>query len=151
MLISDVAKFRNAVSKDYCLEMFYDSLSTWRFVVKVDKDRVIEISVHHECTHNAKWKETKTTFEKRMEKYSHPLHSLIVWRFIGSSYTRVSILLLTGFLATILMQMLKNDFVKHVWIQADVLPWLYGLHLLSFFWMLGMVGFHAVLLFASHL
>lgn len=77
-----------------------------------DEDWVIEITVHTECTHNAKCKETKTTFEKRMEKYSQPLNSLIVWRFIGSSYTRVTILLLTGFLATILMQVLKNDFVK---------------------------------------
>lgn len=42
MPTSDVAKFGNAVSKDYCLEMYYDGLSIWRFVVKVDKARIWE-------------------------------------------------------------------------------------------------------------
>ncbi|KAK6125910.1 hypothetical protein DH2020_040347 [Rehmannia glutinosa] len=62
-----------------------------------------------------KWKETNVAFEKRMEKYSHssslPRHLEIHWFSIINSC--VTVLLLTGFLATILMRVLKNDFVKY--------------------------------------
>ncbi|XP_074579396.1 transmembrane 9 superfamily member 2-like [Curcuma longa] len=151
----DVARFRDAVTKDYYFQMYYDDLPIWGFVGKVDKegkdlgdykyylyrhiefeilyngDRVIEITVQSrptalvdltedrdievEFTYSAKWKETKTTYEKRMEKYSQtssqPHHLEIHWFSIINSC--VTVLLLTGFLATILMRVLKNDFVKY--------------------------------------
>ncbi|KAA3483436.1 Nonaspanin [Gossypium australe] len=64
--------------------------------------------------YTVKWKETETPFEKRMDKYSMsslPHHLEIHWFSIINSC--VTVLLLTGFLATILMRVLKNDFVKY--------------------------------------
>ena len=150
----DVAKFRNAVIKDYYFQMYYDDLPIWGFIGKIDKegkdpsdykyylyrqihfeifynkDRVIEINVRTdpnalvdltedrevdvEFLYTVKWKETTTPFEKRMDKYSQssslPHHLEIHWFSIINSC--VTVLLLTGFLATILMRVLKNDFVK---------------------------------------
>jgi hypothetical protein len=100
------------------------------FIIYYKKDRVIEITVQTEqhaladltedkeveveFLYTVKWKETSTPFEKRMEKYSHssslPHHLEIHWFSIINSC--VTVLLLTGFLATILMRVLKNDFVK---------------------------------------
>lgn len=100
------------------------------FEVLHNNDRVIEINVHTDVNsmvditedkdievdfmYSVKWKETETPFEKRMEKYSQssslPHHLEIHWFSIINSC--VTVLLLTGFLATILMRVLKNDFVK---------------------------------------
>nr|GMC96834.1 transmembrane 9 superfamily member 3 [Ipomoea batatas] len=129
----EVAQFREAVSKDYYFQMYYDDLPIWGFLGKVDKegksdpsefkyylfkhlhfeifynkDRVIEINARTDP-------KTTTPFEKRMEKYSQssslPHHLEIHWFSIINSC--VTVLLLTGFLATILMRVLKNDFVKY--------------------------------------
>jgi len=101
------------------------------FDILYNNDRVIEINVHTdqsalvdltedketsvEFLYSAKWKETPTPFEKRMEKYSSssnmPHHLEVHWFSIINSC--VTVLLLTGFLATILMRVLKNDFVKY--------------------------------------
>ncbi|KAK1575298.1 hypothetical protein Q3G72_004283 [Acer saccharum] len=152
----EVARFRNAVSKDYYFQMYYDDLPIWGFLGKVDKegktdpseykyylfkhlqfdisynkDRVVEISVRSDPNaivdltednevdvdfmYSVRWKESDTAFEKRMEKYSQssslPHHLEIHWFSIINSC--VTVLLLTGFLATILMRVLKNDFVKY--------------------------------------
>lgn len=151
----DVAKFRDAVKKDYYFQMYYDDLPIWGFIGKVDKegkadpseykyflykhihfeilynkDRVIEISakmdpqsvvdltedkqVDADFTYTVKWRVTEIPFEKRMDKYSQsssqPHHLEIHWFSIINSC--VTVLLLTGFLATILMRVLKNDFMK---------------------------------------
>ena len=151
----EVSKFRDAVSKDYYFQMYYDDLPIWGFLGKVDKegktgpsdykyflykhihfdvfhnhDRVIEINVRTdpnslvditededvdvEFLYSVQWKETNIPFEKRMDKYlqssSLPHHLEIHWFSIINSC--VTVLLLTGFLATILMRVLKNDFVK---------------------------------------
>ncbi|GJN08526.1 hypothetical protein PR202_ga26459 [Eleusine coracana subsp. coracana] len=101
------------------------------FDILFNNDRVIEINVHTdqsalvdltedkevdvEFLYSVKWKETPTPFEKRMEKYSNssnlPHHLEVHWFSIINSC--VTVLLLTGFLATILMRVLKNDFVKY--------------------------------------
>lgn len=101
-----------------------------QFDIMYNKDRVIEVSarmhphsvvdltedeeVDVDFMYTAKWKETETPFEKRMEKYSQtsslPHHLEIHWFSIINSC--VTVLLLTGFLATILMRVLKNDFMK---------------------------------------
>lgn len=100
------------------------------FDILYNKDRVIEINVQTdphalvdltedkevdvEFLYTVKWRETNTPFDKRMDKYSHssslPHHLEIHWFSIINSC--VTVLLLTGFLATILMRVLKNDFVK---------------------------------------
>lgn len=151
----DVAKLRDAVSKDYYFQMYYDDLPFWGFMGKIEKDRiaekynryllfkhihfdilynsdrVIEINVQTdpnlsvditddkevdmEFSYSVTWKETDIPFEKRMEKYSKsssmPQHLEIHWFSIINSC--VTVLLLTGFLATILMRVLKNDFIKY--------------------------------------
>ncbi|CAM0872180.1 unnamed protein product [Alopecurus aequalis] len=101
------------------------------FDILYNNDRVIEINVHTDQSalvdltedkeadadflYTVKWKETPTPFEKRMEKYSSssnmPHHLEVHWFSIINSC--VTVLLLTGFLATILMRVLKNDFVKY--------------------------------------
>ncbi|KAJ0048635.1 hypothetical protein Pint_16838 [Pistacia integerrima] len=101
------------------------------FDISYNKDRVIEINVRTdpntladltedqevevEFLYTVKWKETNIPFEKRMDKYSRPSslphHLEIHWFSIINSC--VTVLLLTGFLATILMRVLKNDFVKY--------------------------------------
>lgn len=151
----DVAKLRDAVSKDYYFQMYYDDLPIWGFMGKIEKDkldqsdnkfllfkhihfdifynddRVIEINlqtdpnlsvditedkdVDLEFSYSVSWKKTDIPFEKRMDKYSKsssmPQHLEIHWFSIINSC--VTVLLLTGFLATILMRVLKNDFVKY--------------------------------------
>ncbi|XVF71041.1 hypothetical protein PTKIN_Ptkin12aG0002900 [Pterospermum kingtungense] len=101
------------------------------FEILHNKDRVIEITVRSDPNalidltedeevdvdfmYTVRWKETDTPFEKRMDKYSLssslPHHLEIHWFSIINSC--VTVLLLTGFLATILMRVLKNDFVKY--------------------------------------
>ncbi|KAF3976332.1 hypothetical protein ACB098_04G062200 [Castanea mollissima] len=153
----EVARFRDAVNKDYYFQMYYDDLPLWGFIGKVEKegrdpsdyryslykhiqfnifynkDRVIEINVQTDARnvvdltddnkdsvdvdflYTVKWKETSVPYEKRMDKYSQssslPHHLEIHWFSIINSC--VTVLLLTGFLATILMRVLKNDFVKY--------------------------------------
>lgn len=100
------------------------------FEISYNNDRVIEVNIHTDASslldvtedrdveveflYSVKWKETTTPFEKRMEKFSQsssmPHHLEIHWFSIINSC--VTVLLLTGFLATILMRVLKNDFVK---------------------------------------
>ncbi|GLJ23309.1 hypothetical protein SUGI_0440950 [Cryptomeria japonica] len=82
-----------------------------RFSVDITKDEEIEV----EYMYSVKWTETDVPFDQRMEKYSKssslPQHLEIHWFSIINSC--VTVLLLTGFLATILMRVLKNDFVKY--------------------------------------
>jgi transmembrane 9 superfamily protein 1 len=101
------------------------------FDILYNKDRVIEVNIGYDSiffvditeekeqtvkfTYSAKWKETDKTFSQRMEKYSKysflPQYLEIHWFSIINSC--VTVLLLTGFLATILMRVLKNDFIKY--------------------------------------
>ncbi|KAJ7964428.1 Transmembrane 9 superfamily member [Quillaja saponaria] len=101
------------------------------FDILYNEDRVIEVSAKSDpndlvdltedkevdvaFTYSVKWKETDTPFEQRMDKYSQtsslPHHLEIHWFSIIN--TCVTVVLLTGFLATILTRVLKNDFVKY--------------------------------------
>ncbi|KAH9317376.1 hypothetical protein KI387_019145, partial [Taxus chinensis] len=101
------------------------------FDILYNKNRVIEISVRTdpqytvditddngievEFLYSVKWTETGTPFEHRRDKYAKssflPQHLEIHWFSIINSC--VTVLLLTGFLATILMRILKNDFIKY--------------------------------------
>uniref|UniRef100_A0A0D6QVG0 Transmembrane 9 superfamily member n=1 Tax=Araucaria cunninghamii TaxID=56994 RepID=A0A0D6QVG0_ARACU len=82
-----------------------------RFTVDITEDKELEV----EYMYSVKWQETDLPYEQRMEKYSKssslPQHLEIHWFSIVNSC--VTVLLLTGFLATILMRVLKNDFVKY--------------------------------------
>lgn len=109
----------------------YSLFTHVHFDILYNKDRVIEINVGYDSmytvditedkkqsvkfTYSAKWKETDKSYDQRMEKYSRysflPQHLEIHWFSIINSC--VTVLLLTGFLATILMRVLKNDFIKY--------------------------------------
>lgn len=79
-------------------------------VVDLTEDREVNV----DFTYSVKWTETDIPFEKRLEKYSQTSslshHLEVHWFSIINSC--VTVLLLTGFLAMILMRVLKNDFVK---------------------------------------
>jgi len=81
------------------------------FSVDITEDKEIEV----DFTYSVKRVETQIPFERRMDKYSKssslPQHLEIHWFSIINSC--VTVLLLTGFLATILMRVLKNDFIKY--------------------------------------
>ncbi|XP_002963357.2 transmembrane 9 superfamily member 2 [Selaginella moellendorffii] len=87
--------------------------------VSTDPDHAVDISDDEptdvKFTYSVKWKKTPITFDRRMEKYQKysflPQHLEIHWFSIINSC--VTVLLLTGFLATILMRVLKNDFIKY--------------------------------------
>lgn len=68
-----------------------------------------------EFTYSITWSATDVPYGKRMDKYSKssflPMHLEIHWFSIINSF--VTVLMLTGFLATIMMRVLKNDFVKY--------------------------------------
>lgn len=65
-------------------------------------------------SYSVKWSPTTITHDQRLARYErfplNPIHLEIHWFSIVNSC--VTVLLLTGFLATILMRVLKNDFVK---------------------------------------
>ncbi|XP_074564264.1 transmembrane 9 superfamily member 2-like [Curcuma longa] len=102
-----------------------------RFDIQYNHDRVIGINVQTdpgfsvdisedkessiEFLYSVHWNKTDITYEERMAKYSKtssmPQHLEIHWFSIVNSC--ITVLLLTGFLATILMRVLKNDFVKY--------------------------------------
>lgn len=81
-----------------------------QYMVDITEDKEIEV----EFMYSVKWKKTDIPFERRMDKYAKssflPQHLEIHWFSIINSC--VTVLLLTGFLATILMRILKNDFIK---------------------------------------
>lgn len=81
------------------------------YTVDITEDKEVDV----EFLYSVKWKETEKPFDRRMEKYAKysflPQHLEIHWFSIINSC--VTVLLLTGFLATILMRVLKNDFIKY--------------------------------------
>lgn len=103
----------------------------FHFDISYNDDKIIEINIstdptqvvditdgelkEAEFTYSVSWKATDTSFENRMDKYRRfqflKQHLDIHWFSIVNSC--VTVLLLTGFLATILMRVLKNDFVKY--------------------------------------
>lgn len=106
----------------------------FHFDIAYNEDRVIQVnlSVAHpnakkaldvtegenvevEFSYSANWVPTSIPFDHRMDRYLHdsflPQHLEIHWFSIINSC--VTVLLLTGFLATILLRVLKNDFLKY--------------------------------------
>jgi len=103
----------------------------FHFELSYNADRVIEINVSSDpgktvdittanslevaFSYSVKWKETGVTYDHRMDRYARysflPQHLEIHWFSIINSC--VTVLLLTGFLATILLRVLKNDFLKY--------------------------------------
>ncbi|WOK92723.1 transmembrane 9 superfamily member 2-like [Canna indica] len=120
--------FLGKINKDKVEYLLFKHI---QFEILYHDDRVIEISAQPdpnisvditedkeldvEFSYSVTWKKTDIPFEKRMEKYSKvssmPQHLEIHWFSIINSC--VTVLLLTSFLATILMRVLRNDFIKY--------------------------------------
>jgi len=100
------------------------------FEISYNEDRVIEINLSTDplktiditadeemsvrFSYSVQWKPTSIEFKDRMDKYSRysflPEHMEIHWFSIINSC--VTVLLMMGFLASILLRVLKKDFVK---------------------------------------
>ena len=114
----DPSEYKYYLYRHIHFDVFYNNDRVIEINVRTDANALLDVTedrdVEAEFFYSVKWKETATTFEKRMDKYSSsssmPHHLEIHWFSIINSC--VTVLLLTGFLATILMRVLKNDFVK---------------------------------------
>ncbi|KAF3592076.1 hypothetical protein DY000_02025004 [Brassica cretica] len=116
---SDPTEFKYFLYKHIQFEILYNNDRVIEINARMDPHSLVDVTedkeVDAEFMYTVKWKETETPFEKRMDKYamssSLPHHLEIHWFSIINSC--VTVLLLTGFLATILMRVLKNDFMKY--------------------------------------
>ncbi|KAK4774948.1 hypothetical protein SAY86_009883 [Trapa natans] len=115
----DPSDYKYFLYKHIHFDVFYNKDRVIEINARTDPNSLVDLTedkeVDVEFMYTVKWKETSTPFEKRMDKYSQssslPHHLEIHWFSIINSC--VTVLLLTGFLATILMRVLKNDFVKY--------------------------------------
>ena len=115
---SDPSEYKYFLYKHIEFEILYNNDRVIEISARMDPHSLVDLTedkeVDAEFMYTVKWKETETPFEKRMDKYSMssslPHHLEIHWFSIINSC--VTVLLLTGFLATILMRVLKNDFTK---------------------------------------
>lgn len=115
---ADPSDYKYYLFKHVQFEIFYNKDRVIEINVRPDANALVDLTedkdVNVDFSYTVRWKETNTPYEKRMEKYSQssslPHHLEIHWFSIINSC--VTVLLLTGFLATILMRVLKNDFVK---------------------------------------
>ncbi|KAG1653817.1 hypothetical protein FOA52_001020 [Chlamydomonas sp. UWO 241] len=109
----------------------YYLFTHFHFEISYNGDKVIEINVSSDpmrteeitdanlksvtFSYSVKFKPTTITYDHRMDRYAKysflPQHMEIHWFSIINSC--VTVLLLTGFLATILLRVLKNDFLKY--------------------------------------
>jgi hypothetical protein len=116
---TDPSEYKYYLFNHLQFEIFYNKDRVIEIIVRTDQNFLVDLTedkeVQVDFTYTVRWKETEIPFEKRMEKYSlassMPHHLEIHWFSIINSC--VTVLLLTGFLATILMRVLKNDFVKY--------------------------------------
>lgn len=114
----DPSDYKYYLYRHINFDIFYNKDRVIEINVRTDPHAVVDLTkdkeVDVEFLYTVKWKETNIPFDKRMDKYSQssslPHHLEIHWFSIINSC--VTVLLLTGFLATILMRVLKNDFVK---------------------------------------
>ncbi|XP_049355108.1 transmembrane 9 superfamily member 4-like [Solanum verrucosum] len=116
---TDPSEYKYYLFKYIHFEIFYNNDRVVEINARTYPNPLVDITEDKEVDvdfmYSVKWKESTAPFEKRMEKYSQssslPHHLKIHWFSIINSC--VTVLLLTGFLATILMRVLKNDFVKY--------------------------------------
>eukprot|EP00741_Cyanophora_paradoxa_P001117 tig00000459_g1077.t1 len=127
-LIGEVEKRTDEHDKEH---KRYFLLTHLHFSIDYNNDQIVEVSVSAdpvqrteitnledtpiEFSYSVKWTESTVHFEDRMDKYSRqsflPQHLEVHWFSIINSC--ITVLLLTGFLGTILMRVLKNDFIKY--------------------------------------
>ncbi|KAI3977973.1 hypothetical protein MKX01_032350 [Papaver californicum] len=116
---SDPSEYKYYLYKHINFEILYNKDRVIEINVRTDPNALVDLTedkpVDAEFMYIVKWKETTTPFDKRMDKFSQssslPHHLEIHWFSIINSC--LTVLLLTGLLSTILMRVLKNDFVKY--------------------------------------
>uniref|UniRef100_A0A0D6QWY8 Transmembrane 9 superfamily member n=1 Tax=Araucaria cunninghamii TaxID=56994 RepID=A0A0D6QWY8_ARACU len=116
---ADPNSVRYLLYKHVHFEIFYNNDRVIEINVRTDPNFTLDITedkeVEVDFLYSVKWVETQVPYERRMDKYakqsSLPQHLEIHWFSIINSC--VTVLLLTGFLTTILMRVLKNDFIKY--------------------------------------
>ncbi|GMN51445.1 hypothetical protein TIFTF001_020596 [Ficus carica] len=104
------SEYKYYLYKHIHFEIFYNKDRVIEINVRTDPKALVDLTEDKEVEvkflYTVTWKETKTPYEKRMDKYSQssslPHHLEIHWFSIINSC--VTVLLLTGFLATILMR-----------------------------------------------
>lgn len=114
----DTEAVRYYVFTHLLFEVLYNKDRVIEITVTPDNQKVVDVTPDEEVsasfTYTVKWQPTNDTFDQRMVKYQRPSflpeYMEIHWFSIVNSC--VTVLLLTGFLATILMRVLKNDFIK---------------------------------------
>jgi len=130
--IGKVEKRESSKDERYFLftHFHYDLSYNKNNVIEVDVSsdplRTVDITsaseMEVEFSYSVKWRETKVTFEHRMDRYARysflKEHLEIHWFSIINSC--VTVLLLTGFLTTILLRVLKNDFLKYSRSDAEL-------------------------------
>ncbi|CAK9161197.1 unnamed protein product [Ilex paraguariensis] len=115
----DPSEYKYYLFKHLHVEILYNKDRVIEINARTDPNALVDLTedkeVDVELMYSVKWRDTNIPFENRMDKYlqssSLPHHLEIHWFSIINSC--VTVLLLTGFLATILMRVLKNDFVKY--------------------------------------
>lgn len=115
---TDPSEYKYFLYKHIQFEILYNKDRVIEIGAKMDPHSVVDLTEDKEVDvdfmYTVKWRDTNIPFENRMDKYSQssslPHHLEIHWFSIINSC--VTVLLLTGFLATILMRVLKNDFMK---------------------------------------
>ncbi|PSS36629.1 Transmembrane 9 superfamily member 3 like [Actinidia chinensis var. chinensis] len=116
---ADPSDYKYYLFKHLHFQIFYNKDRVIEINVRTDPNALVDLTedkeVYVNFMYTVKWRQTNSPFDKRMDKYSQssslPHHLEIHWFSIINSC--VTVLLLTGFLATILMRVLKNDFVKY--------------------------------------
>ncbi|XP_016676043.2 transmembrane 9 superfamily member 4 isoform X1 [Gossypium hirsutum] len=102
--------------KHLVFEIFYNKDRVIEINVRIDPRAVVDVTgdepVDVDFMYTVKWKEIDVPFEKRLDKYKSS-SSLRQIQWFSTLNSCVTLLLLTAFLATILMRILKNDFIKY--------------------------------------
>ncbi|MCO5574995.1 hypothetical protein L7F22_028792 [Adiantum nelumboides] len=95
----EVKIFRDAVKQDYYFQMYYDDLPIWGFIGRIDDQELkylLSTHLHFEVLYN----------QDRVIEISVAADPAYVVDILSSSIQ-------SGFLATILMRVLENDFIKY--------------------------------------
>ncbi|WOL02614.1 transmembrane 9 superfamily member 3-like [Canna indica] len=115
----DLSEYKYYLYRHIHFDIFYNNDHVIEITAHTDSNSLADLTedkdIEVDFLYSVKWQDTTVPFEKRMEKYSQssssPHHLEIHWFSIINSC--VVVLVLTGFLSTILMRVLKNDLVKY--------------------------------------
>ncbi|KAL4351486.1 hypothetical protein GQ457_06G026330 [Hibiscus cannabinus] len=119
----DPSKYEYYLYNHLLFDIFYNKDHVVEIHTRVDHRSVVHLTgdepVDVDFMYTVKWKETNTPFEKRMGRYSMSSRHLEI-QWFSTINSCVIVLLLTAFLATILMRILKNDFMKYTHDEESV-------------------------------